>query len=169
MILEPVALVANAQALLQDQLFALPQTAYLHESPRQLVPRIGQRGLALQQLILGPRELVLNMGKLLLGMRKLSIGMKKSWMSLQELLGLGLLLGLQILLFGLASLERSGSLREEMLCEGLALSSISSQQPYIPLHLSMNGPHSAQLFVKHLCFMKDGRGLVMNTRSIEHS
>src|SRR5271166_5157897 len=33
----------------------------------------------------------------------------------------------------------------------------------------MKQPLAAEFFIKQLCFMNDGRGLMMNTRSIEHS
>src|SRR5208337_759671 len=51
--LEPVALFAEALALLPHPAFALLGSAHLLASPRQLIPRIGQRGLGLLELRLG--------------------------------------------------------------------------------------------------------------------
>jgi|SRR5208337_1014784 len=38
-----------------------------------------------------------------------------------------------------------------------------------PFRLTVGRPLAAQFLVKHLCFVNDGRGLMMNTRLIEHS
>src|SRR5208282_1062 len=144
--LEPVALLTEALALLPHPAFALLGSAHLLASPRQLIPRNGQRGL-------GPRELISGLGKLLLlGPRELISGLGK------------LLLGLGKLLLGLALPLRFKTLRQ-----GLALSSVPRQQPSVALCLTMGRPLAAQFLVKHLCFMNDGRGLMMNTRSIENS
>ncbi|HKM53033.1 MAG TPA: hypothetical protein VJY33_06440, partial [Isosphaeraceae bacterium] len=128
--LEPVALRTEALALLPHPAFALLGSAHLLASPRQVIPRIGQRGLV-------PRELISGLGKVLLGPRELISGLGK-------------------LLLGLAS-----PVRYETLRQGLALASVPRQQPSVPLRLTMRRPLAAQFLVEHLCFMNDGRGLMM--------